>query len=60
MPVYEHQCEKCSAHFEVEQRITEDPVKRCAKPECAGEARRVIPTTNFTLKGSGWFRSGGY
>lgn len=60
MPVYEYQCSKCSTHFEVEQRITEAPLGRCIQPKCDGEARRVVPSTSFLLKGSGWFKSGGY
>lgn len=60
MPVYEYECQKCKAHFEAEQRITEEPLKTCERPECEGEARRVVPATSFTLKGAGWFKSGGY
>jgi len=60
MPVYEYECVTCQSHFEVEQRITEEPLKRCAKPDCGGEARRVVPATSFCLKGSGWFKTGGY
>ena len=60
MPIYEYECQRCKAHFEVEQRITEEPLKTCARPGCEGEARRVVPTTSFTLKGAGWFKSGGY
>jgi len=32
MPIYEYACEKCESEFEVEQRITDDPMNevRCA------------------------------
>ena len=60
MPVYEYACRKCGKHFEVEQRITEQPIDRCDDKLCGGEAARTIPATSFTLKGSGWFRTGGY
>ena len=29
MPIYEYACEKCESEFEVEQRITDSPVKSC-------------------------------
>lgn len=60
MPIYEYECQKCKAHFEVEQRITEEPLSRCNQPKCEGEARRVVPATSFCLKGAGWFKNGGY
>ena len=54
MPIYEYACDKCSHEFEVEQRITEDPVKTC--PECRSrKVRRLISQTSFVLKGSGWY-----
>ena len=54
MPVYEYACEKCKHEFEVEQRISEDPVKTC--PKCrARKVKRLISRTSFVLKGSGWY-----
>ena len=54
MPIYEYACDKCSHEFEVEQRITEDPVKTC--PKCKGRrVRRLISQTSFVLKGGGWY-----
>lgn len=54
MPVYEYQCSTCSHEFEREQRISEDPVKKC--PKCGKlKARRLISRTSFVLKGSGWY-----
>ena len=53
MPVYEYACEKCEREFEVEQRITEDPVKTC--PHCRSRrVKRLISQTSFVLKGGGW------
>ena len=52
MPTYEYQCESCGV-FEVSQRITEDPLKKC--PTCKGKVRRLISNTSFMLKGSGWY-----
>jgi putative FmdB family regulatory protein len=54
MPIYEYACEKCKGEFEVEQRITDDPVKSC--PSCRSrKVKRLISQTSFVLKGSGWY-----
>jgi putative FmdB family regulatory protein len=54
MPIYEYACGKCDHEFEVEQRITEVPVKTC--PECRSRrVKRLISQTSFVLKGSGWY-----
>jgi putative FmdB family regulatory protein len=54
MPVYEYQCTACGHEFEREQRISEDPIKKC--PKCGKpKAKRLISRTSFVLKGSGWY-----
>ncbi|HUO06068.1 MAG TPA: zinc ribbon domain-containing protein [Candidatus Binataceae bacterium] len=52
MPIYEYKCNKCGV-FEVMQRITEPPLKKC--PTCKGKAERIVSRTSFVLKGSGWY-----
>jgi putative FmdB family regulatory protein len=52
MPIYEYQCEKCG-EFEVTQRITEAPLKKC--PTCKRKVKKLISSTSFHLKGSGWY-----
>jgi putative FmdB family regulatory protein len=57
MPVYEYACAKCESEFEVEQRITEDPIKTC--PRCRSRrVKRLISQTSFALKGGGWYADG--
>ncbi len=56
MPVYEYACGKCGNEFEVEQRITEEPLKRCI--HCRSGVRRLISQTTFILKGGGWYSDG--
>jgi putative FmdB family regulatory protein len=54
MPIYEYACEKCESEFEVEQRITDGPVKSC--PRCKSKkVKRLISRTSFVLKGGGWY-----
>ena len=54
MPIYEYACEKCESQFEVEQRITDDPIKSC--PRCKSrKIKRLISRTSFVLKGGGWY-----
>ncbi len=54
MPVYEYQCTACNFEFEREQRISEDPIKKC--PKCGKQkAKRLISRTSFVLKGGGWY-----
>lgn len=53
MPTYEYSCDSCGHAFEREQRITENPIKKC--PECGKlKARRMIGGGGFILKGGGW------
>jgi len=57
MPTYEYGCEACGAKYELEQRITEDPIKKCKK--CGKlKAKRLISGGNFMLKGGGWYADG--
>ena len=54
MPTYEYECLKCGHRFELFQRITEAPRKRC--PICRGKVRRLIGTgAGMIFKGSGFY-----
>jgi putative FmdB family regulatory protein len=53
MPTYHYSCDHCGHEFEREQRITENPTKKC--PDCGKlKARRMIAGGGFILKGGGW------
>lgn len=55
MPTYHYSCEKCGHEFEIDQRITDPPRKRC--PICRGAIYRVIHPVGHILKGSGFYRT---
>jgi putative FmdB family regulatory protein len=56
MPVYEYECSSCDKVFEVQQRMSDTPLKKC--PDCAGEVRKLVSVSSFQLKGSGWYSDG--
>ncbi len=57
MPTYEYGCEACGKKWELEQRISENPIKKC--PKCGKlKAKRLISGGNFVLKGGGWYADG--
>ena len=54
MPTYEYVCQKCGHRFELFQKITDPPRKRC--PECRGAVRRIIGAgAGFLFKGNGFY-----
>ena len=52
MPTYEYQCDKCGV-FEQSQGIKAPALAKC--PTCRRKVRRLISSTSFQLKGSGWY-----
>ncbi|MBN2070230.1 MAG: hypothetical protein JW814_02145 [Candidatus Krumholzibacteriota bacterium] len=55
MPTYHYACEKCEHEFEIDQKISDAPRKRC--PKCRGPVYRVIHPVGHILKGSGFYRT---
>jgi putative FmdB family regulatory protein len=55
MPVYEYECESCGAHHEIMQRYTDLPLSEC--PSCGGSLKKLISSTSFVLKGTGWYKT---
>ena len=56
MPVYEYECPACEKVFEVQQRMTDDPLSSC--PDCGGAVTKLISMSSFHLKGGGWYADG--
>ncbi len=52
MPLYDYKCTKCEHIFEVQQRISEEPLKFC--PKCKGHIKRLISPAGIIFKGSGF------
>jgi len=55
MPLYEYACSNCGHQFErLAKRGAPAPAK-CPACESEGTVSRLISSTNFQLKGSGWY-----
>jgi putative FmdB family regulatory protein len=52
MPIYEYHCSKCG-DFETMQRMSDKPLTHC--PTCRRKVTKLISSTTFQLKGSGWY-----
>jgi putative FmdB family regulatory protein len=52
MPIYEYNCSKCG-DFETMQRMSDKPLTTC--PTCRRKVTKLISSTTFHLKGSGWY-----
>jgi len=52
MPIYEYHCSKCG-NFETMQKMSDKPLIQC--PTCRRKVTKLISSTSFQLKGSGWY-----
>lgn len=55
MPIYEYLCKECGKEFEVLQKFSDRPVKKCA--HCSGKVEKKISGSAFHLKGGGWYKT---
>lgn len=53
MPIYEYSCTKCGKTTEAMQKMSDPPLKEC--PKCGGALAKMMSSTSFVLKGSGWY-----
>src|SRR5690348_10035210 len=53
MPTYEYRCKTCNGHFDVWQKMTDDPLTTC--PTCGGPIRRVLFAAGIVFKGGGFY-----
>jgi len=54
VPTYTYHCRSCGGEFEVRQRISEPPLRKCARNGCHGPVDRVIRSVGVIFKGSGF------
>ncbi len=57
MPTYDYQCDACDASWELFQKMTDEPIKKC--PECGkNKARRLFGIGAAVMfKGSGFYET---
>lgn len=53
MPLYEYQCSKCGQRIEKIRKFSDPPLSKC--PHCGGKLERLLSSSSFRLKGSGWY-----
>jgi putative FmdB family regulatory protein len=53
MPLYEYRCKSCGSSFEIIQKVSETPLKKCIK--CGGKLEKVISPPALQFKGNGWY-----
>lgn len=59
MITYTYKCkeQQCQHQFEAQQKISDPPLSYC--PACDKESvERIVVSSNFSLKGKGWFKDG--
>ena len=56
MPIYDYKCSKCDHEFELIQKFSDNPVKKC--PKChKNSVSKMISAPSFRLKGGGWYET---
>jgi len=56
MPIYEYKCEECGNQLEQIQKFSDPPLQEC--PKCKGSLIKLLSSSSFHLKGSGWYSTG--
>tara|TARA_Y100000992_G_C21260021_1_gene490734 strand:- start:3 stop:239 length:237 start_codon:yes stop_codon:yes gene_type:complete len=57
MPIYEYKCESCGSISEYFQKSTDDDIETCKICNTSGKMKRLISSSGFRLKGSGWYET---
>ena len=53
MPIYGYRCSNCGHEFEIQQRMSDEPLKVC--PKCQGKLTKMLYPTGVIFKGSGFY-----
>lgn len=57
MPIYEYYCEVCKSNFELIQKISDKPAKKCVKCNKSTKVVKLVSAPGFRLKGGGWYET---
>ncbi len=55
MPTYEYKCGKCNVDFELVQKMTEEPIKKCPRCKSTKVRRLFSAGGGIIFKGSGFY-----
>jgi len=53
LPIYGYRCATCGHQFEIQQRMSDEPLRVC--PKCQGKLTKVLYPTGVIFKGSGFY-----
>ncbi len=53
MPLYEYKCTKCGSVFELLQKVSDPPLKKCV--HCHGSVKKILSPPALKFKGNGWY-----
>lgn len=53
VPIYEYECDHCQHRFEVMQKFSDRPLKKCDK--CGGPVHKLLSAPGLVFKGTGWY-----
>ena len=53
MPTYGYRCSNCGHEFEIQQRMSDPPLKAC--PKCEGKLSKILYPVGISFKGSGFY-----
>ena len=53
MPIYGYRCSNCGHQFEIQQRMSDEPLAVC--PKCQGKLTKILYPTGVIFKGSGFY-----
>ena len=57
MPIYEYKCTECNEVFEYFQSISDKELKTCTLCGKKDGLSKIISSSGFRLKGSGWYET---
>ena len=55
MPTYEYMCKNCGERFEVQQKMSDEPLTRCAKCNANSLQKIISSTLLINFKGGGFY-----